>query len=128
MIPRSGPGSTSFSYLGNWLTYVTDSQAYNATVHYTHIYPGSATIVFNGTQIRFFTTAGVGGGMNNFSIDNGIDTLIDCYSAIKKWQQPVYTSMVLPRGNHSLKVSMTKSKNPASTGNYLFVDKVEIRP
>lgn len=62
------------------------------------------------------------GGIVAVSIDDGPETLVDCYypqlphHATIQPMVPIYRSPLLPPGPHTLKLRVTGDKNPASRG------------
>jgi mannan endo-1,4-beta-mannosidase len=85
-----------------------------------------ATVAFNGTQIKLYAVKDTQSGIGAFSIDAGAETNVDLYSATRVGNQLVWTSPVLPAGNHTFKLRVTGTKNASSTNSFVVVDRVDI--
>jgi hypothetical protein len=68
-----------------------------------------------------------GHGIGALSIDGGSETLIDFYAATRTGNQLMWTSPVLPSGDHVFKVRVTGTKNTSSTNSWVVPDRVDFR-
>ncbi|HEX4203336.1 MAG TPA: glycoside hydrolase family 30 beta sandwich domain-containing protein [Ktedonobacteraceae bacterium] len=84
------------------------------------------TIAFSGTQIKFYGVAGPSGGIGAFSIDGGAESMVDFYSPNHTGNTLLYTSPVLPAGQHTLKVRVTGNQNPSANWNGINPDRVDV--
>ncbi len=81
-----------------------------------------AQVRFDGRQAVLYARVFNSGGIVAVSIDDGPETLVDCYypqlphHATVQPIMPVFRSALLPRGRHNLKLRLTGDKNPASQG------------
>ncbi len=50
----------------------------------------------------------------------------DLYSAVTKYQQPVYTSPELTYGTHTIRIRPTGTKNASARGSYVSVDQLRV--
>jgi hypothetical protein len=124
----SGTGLNQFNYVGAW-THVPNTDivgSFNGSVSYTDTTNDSATITFNGTQIKFYIARRSNRGIAAVSIDGGPETLIDEYGATDAGNVLVYTSPVLSAGTHTFKVRNTGTHNASSTGFRVDIDRVDI--
>ncbi len=120
-----GPTQWSWSYdNSSWC-----SGAYQSDLHGSQQTDAYARIRFNGTQIKLYGVKGSWFGKMGVKIDSGAETIIDCYENTQEQMQVLlYTSPVLPPGQHTLTIRSTGTKNPNSYGMWVYVDKVEIQP
>jgi photosystem II stability/assembly factor-like uncharacterized protein len=84
------------------------------------------TVTFAGTGIRLYGVTRAQTGIGAASIDGGAEALIDTYSATDRGNQLLWSSPSLPAGTHTLKLRVTGTKNPSSTGFYVTPDRVDI--
>jgi hypothetical protein len=77
----------------------------------------------NGTQIAWYGATGPSGGIAAVSIDGGTETNVDTYAATATQNQLLYTSPVLAKAGHVLKVRVTATKNAASSGYAIVADR-----
>ncbi len=81
-----------------------------------------AQVRFDGQQIVLYAQTRHDGGIVAVSIDDGPETLVDCYypqlphHAIVQPTVPVFRSQMLTCGSHLLKMRVTGKSNPASGG------------
>lgn len=85
-----------------------------------------ASITFNGTQIKFYAVVGTDHGIGAFSIDGGSETMVDFYAPTNAGNTLIYTSPVLPAGQHTLKVRVTGEQNSNAHWNGINPDRVDI--
>ena len=94
--------------------------------HYINITNDYYLVRFNGTQIKVYAAKGANIGIGAYSMDGGAETNMDGYNSSRQDQLLLYTSPVLPVGQHTLKVRVTGTKNGSSSNYYITADKVEI--
>lgn len=117
-------------------TYTTPAQwiSGNASGHYSNTLQFSSAVnstlvtKFTGTQIQWIHEQDKHLGIAAISIDNGPETMIDTYNAANLKQQSKYTSPVLTRGLHTVKLRVTGTKNSAATGVYIVHDAFKVTP
>lgn len=107
----------------------------NSPGHYgggTHQFSSAlnSTLVtkFTGTKIEWIGEKDRHLGIAAVSIDNGLETLVDQYSATNSKQQILFTSPVLTQGLHTIKLRVTGTKKAESTGVYLVHDAWRVTP
>jgi len=113
---------------GSWGHDGDGTGAYNGTTSYSVTGNNSVNVKFEGTQIAFRASKSSDSGKAAISVDGGLETIVDLYSATRQGDQLVYTSPVLTSGTHTLKVRVTGARNSASSGNYVSPDRVVISP
>jgi hypothetical protein len=124
-----GSGVNTFSYSGSGWSHCTGCGAdlYGQSNSWDNTAGDYATVEFNGTQMRFYGVEDPGHGIGALSIDGGSETLIDFYAATRTGNQLMWTSPVLPSGDHVFKVRVTGTKNTSSTNSWVVPDRVDFR-
>ena len=124
-----GSGVNTFSYSGSGWSHCTGCGAdlYGQSNSWDNTAGDYATVEFNGTQMRFYGVEDRGHGIGALSIDGGSETLIDFYAATRTGNQLMWTSPVLPSGDHVFKVRVTGTKNTSSTNSWVVPDRVDFR-
>ncbi len=124
-----GSGFDFFSYVGSGWSHCTGCGAdlYDQTNSWDNTTDDEAAVEFNGTQIRFYGVEDPGHGIGAISIDGGSETLVDFYAATRMGNQLMWTSSVLPPGDHLFKIRVTGTKNASSTNSWVVPDRVDIR-
>lgn len=79
------------------------------------------TLTFIGEKIEMVTATDKGHGIVAITIDDGPQDNVDLYSSTRKNFANVY-SKTFAHGTHTIKVRVTGTKNPASTGVVGIVD------
>ena len=125
-----GTGVNQFNYVGSGWGHASGeggpAYPYDGTNSYD-LTPGDyATMTFNGTQIAYYAVTDSKHGIAAVSIDGGPETLVDLYSPSRTGDVPVWRSPVLPAGTHTLKIRVTGTKNTASSGYYVTIDRADI--
>lgn len=103
------------NYSGTW-TQVTVSGAHNNTVSYSDQTNASCTITFEGQGITWFSSKGPNRGIARLYLDGVNKGTVDLYATSFGFNQAVKTFTGLSRGQHQLKIIVTGTKNPSSTG------------
>jgi hypothetical protein len=128
-----GTGTDQFNYVGNGWGHCTSCNgnldppdAYDGSNSWDNTINDYVTIAFNGTQIKFYGVVGSPHGIGAFSIDGGSETMVDFYSPTEAGDTLLYTSPVLPSGQHTLQVRVTGNQNSNATWNGINPDRVDI--
>jgi len=128
-----GTGPNQFNYVGNGWGYCTDgcggnlpTDAYDSSNSWDNTRNDYVTIAFNGTQIKFYGVVGPPHGIGAVSIDGGSETMVDFSSPTEDGDRLLYTSPVLPSGQHALKVRVTGNQSSQATWNGINPDRVDI--
>lgn len=126
-VQGSGPGQ--FQYNGpGWFHCTTGciTGSYNGTVSGTDAAGESATIIFTGTQVKFYTDQRSNRGIAAVSIDAGAETNVDMYAAADAGDVLIWTSPSLTTGTHTFKIRNSGAHNTASTGTRIAVDRIAV--
>lgn len=121
----TGKGLNQFEYSGKW-NYGTQSNAFLEDNHWSADSNSYYKLKFNGTQLKLYAATANTHGIAAVSIDNGAEIYVDLYSVQRADNVLVYTSPVLSRGQHTLKVRVTGMKNRSSKGLNITADRVNI--
>lgn len=126
----SGTGLNQFHYLGGGWQHCTNcgQELYNQSNSWDNHQGDSVAIQFNGTQIRLHCVLDNHHGIVAVAIDGGPAVMIDLYSAQRHGDVPVWISPVLATGTHTLTLTVTGQKNPASSDTVVALDRVDIAP
>ncbi|WP_394831477.1 glycoside hydrolase family 43 protein [Pendulispora rubella] len=121
----SGAGSVQFS--SGWTAFSTCGvQCFWGDDHGSARAGATATFTFEGTGIDLLSVRDTGNGIAAFSLDGGSETTADYYASIRQGEQLVYASPRVPFGRHTLRVRVTGSKSPTSTGTAISIDRAEV--
>jgi hypothetical protein len=129
----AGTGANQFNYTGVGWAHCTNCNEtapvvafYNASQSWDDTANDYVTVAFNGTQIKYYAVAGPWHGIAEVSIDGKVLSSVDLYSVAKAGNALVWTSPVLASGSHTLKIRRTGSKNAASAGTVITLDRVVV--
>lgn len=129
----TGTGQNQWNYAGSgWKSCANTCMQnppatyYNASQHWAATTNDTATLIFSGTQIKFYGVTYNYHGIGAVSIDGGTETTIDFYSANKTGDVLLWTSPVLTNGIHTFKLRVTGTHDSSSTGTVIVVDRAEI--
>lgn len=110
-------------YAGTWTPVTGDSTKYQGDDHYSQTTDSTATFSFSGTQITVYGAKASHHGIAGVSIDNGTEVMADTYSATRADNTQLFRSATLSAGNHSIRIRVTGTKNAASTGTVIALDR-----
>lgn len=99
---------------------------YNSSNSWSNTAGNTATVAFIGTGIQVYAVTDTNEGIATVSVDGGTATNIDLYSSTRNGNQGVWTSPVLPSGNHVLTVAVTGTKNSSASGVYVSLDRFQV--
>ena len=89
--------------------------------------PGnSVELTFRGTSITWQGGHGPDGGIAAVQVDGGPVTLVDTYGQTQKFQEIMFLKTGLADASHTLTITVTDQKNPASAGTKIFVDAFDV--
>ena len=86
----------------------------------------AVTVPFRGTGISWIAYRGPDAGIATVQVDGGGATEVDLYHPIATYQPIVFTAQGLPDTNHTLTITVTGHKNPASTGARVVADAFDV--
>lgn len=121
--------TTGVSYAGSWSPCSGNcGTAADNSFKWTSTVGSAVTVSFTGTQVAVFGMKEPWDNIATASIDGGATTDVDYYaSTTSATTVQVYSSPTLSQGNHTLTLTMTSRRNPASTGgNSITFDKAVV--
>lgn len=86
----------------------------------------SVSLAFYGTGVDVLGMTGPKCGIASVSVDGGTPVSADSYAAATAFGQTIYSSAALPNGLHTLTVTVTGTKQPASADAYVALDALSI--
>ncbi len=117
---------TEFEYAGDW-DYTDNAPGAFVTDNHWSPEPDAAyTIRFPGTQLRLYCATAPNLGIAAISVDNGPETLVDLYAEKRVDQSLIFTTPILPLGNHLVTVRVTGDKNEASSHTHIAADRADV--
>lgn len=116
---------TAFSYAGTWNT-SAGGGTFRSQDRFTATPGNSYTLRFTGTQVALFASKDPRHGIAAVSVNGGAERFIDLYSATRADQVKVFTSRVLPRGTHTVRVRVTGWQNAKSGGSIVNADRMDV--
>jgi hypothetical protein len=123
----TGTGNNQFQYTGTW-SYGSQNGAYQNDNHWSSAVNANYQVRFNGRQIRLYGAKANNHGIAAVRIDNGAEVNVDFYAATRSDNTLLWTSPMLAVGQHTLRVRVTGTRNPSSSGNPITADRVDITP
>ncbi len=81
---------------------------------------------FTGTQIRYWFSQAPHHGIATVSIDGKAPTAVDLYAAARTDGTASWLSSVLASGTHTLKITVSGTRNPRSTDNVVVIDRIDV--
>ncbi|MFB9449530.1 hypothetical protein Dvina_38235 [Dactylosporangium vinaceum] len=110
--------TTGVAFAGTWAACSGNcAKAADNSFKWTSTAGSSVTVSFTGNQIKLFGMTEPWDNIATVAIDNGATTDVDFYTpAVSATTVQVYSSPALTQGSHTLKLTMTSRRNPASSG------------
>ena len=96
------------------------------TAQETYTVDETATLPFRGTGISWVGYRGPDGGIALVQVDGGAPVEVDTYSPTVKFQAELFTATGLADTNHTLKITATGRRNPASSAPRIVVDAFDV--
>lgn len=121
-----GTGQNQFNYGTGWGQTSGIGDMYAGTARWSAVTGSTGQIAFTGTKIVLFAVKDVDQGRMTVKIDNGTAVTIDGYAATRVGGGAVWTSPTLSAGSHTLTITVAGTKNAASTGLTVALDRVDI--
>jgi Right handed beta helix region len=112
--------SSAISYDGAWKS-TTSPADQSGEVRFLSS-AGSASYSFTGTSVGWITRLTSSSGISTVSIDGAVVATFDGYAANTAHRTPAYGINTLAPGKHTITITRTGKKNPASTGTNTIID------
>lgn len=116
---------SSFTWTPGWES-LKDANASGGTLKVSGIPGSKVSVSFLGTGAILHYTTGLQGGIATIELDGKTYTYIDMYSAIPQNSAEKTIASGLENTWHTLTVTVSGNKNPASSNFYIVVDAVGI--
>ena len=120
-----GTGLNEFNYQGRWEHGAGNVEA-DGSDSYCSIPGDSITFRFVGTRFRYYGVGAQNHGMAEVTVDDLPFTLVDEYAPHRVPGMLLYTSPILPRGEHTFTLVVNSQTNPKSKYYWVTCDYVEI--
>jgi len=90
-------------------------------------YPiSTASLAFNGTEVRWIGFKAVWGGIAQVYLDGALQATVDTYAPSEQAQAVIYTASGLAAGPHTITIKVTGTWNPAGCCSWVVVDAFDI--
>ncbi len=116
-------------YTGTWTHASNQSFTggdYKDTESYSDTTGDSMSVTFTGTAVQYIAPTTYNHGIADISLDGGPVTAVDGYSSGTDFQQVLYSASGLPDTTHTLTITVSGQKNPASSGTFVSVDAINV--
>jgi hypothetical protein len=113
--------SSDIAYSGSWAAASSGYDSGRSVA--TLVTAGYAEVTFRETSVTWVARTADYLGIADVSLDGTKVAAVDLYSPTKQFKQVVYTSPTLSYGTHTLRVERSGSKNAASSGRGIDIDK-----
>jgi hypothetical protein len=111
---------SSIQYSGNWWSN-TSSAHHGGVAALSNTRGARATITFTGRGITWIGMADAWAGLATVYLD-GTMQAIDTYSAVGRYQAPLFDVHGLAAGTHTLSIEVTHERGPHTSGSWVWID------
>jgi hypothetical protein len=115
-----------FQYGSNWGETTGVSDMYDGTANWSFTPGSTAVLHFTGNQVALHAVKDVDQGEIDISVDGSAPVTVDDYAATRNASGVVWTSPVLDPGTHIVVITVDSTKNPASSGTNIALDRADI--
>jgi hypothetical protein len=112
---------------GSWFTN-TSAVHSGGTAHAAIDRGNRMTFTFSGTSVTVIGYQDEWSGLGNVSIDGVPRGTADFYHAPARSRAAVFTASGLPPGTHAITIEVANAHNPASQGNWIWIDAFDVTP
>jgi hypothetical protein len=115
----------AITYTGTWSGsggYDPGYGFYKNTIHFSNQTGATATFKFIGTSITLWGDLVSNSGIASISIDGGTAVMVDCYAQTQQKPSAVFMASGLANVSHTIVVTVTGNKNPASADTFISID------
>lgn len=123
-VTRIEDDDPSVVYSGNWYANsgTADSGGHASL---TNTRGARVTLTFTGTGVRWFGVADGWAGLATVYLD-GVMKIVDTYSVISKYHEPLFSASGLADGPHTLSIEVMHERGPGTDGSWVWIDGFEI--
>jgi hypothetical protein len=120
-------GTNAFAYGSNWSAATgSNTDLYNKTAQWSGTAGSTSTLTFNGTGAVIYGVKDRDQGIATFSVDGGTAHSVDDYSATRVPGASLFTVSGLTSGTHTITITVTGTKNSASSNDIVALDSATI--
>jgi beta-galactosidase GanA len=120
----------ALTYTGAWEHHGTDvdytSGDYQHTESFSRTAGDAVTVPFTGTAVRWISSRDPSHGIADVYLDDVKVSTVDGYAASKVNQQVFYETRGLAAGDHTLRIVVTGTANPAASSPFVVVDAIDV--
>ena len=120
--------SSLISYSGAWTRDVNSPGYVKNDQHFSRTAGDYAEFKFTGTGIQWIGPRNIDCGTGEVSLDGAKVGSVDMYAPAWEKNQILYENSSLASGPHSIRITVSSSKNPSSIGNIVSLDAFVYRP
>jgi hypothetical protein len=118
--------AAAIGYEGSWTTGPHASLS-GGTQTFSKTAGSSATLQFEGTEVRWVATKAPNYGLAEVWLDGEKVTTVDLYAASRAFKQTVFSRSGLPSRPHTLTVKVLGQKRAAATDAWVTIDAFDVR-
>jgi hypothetical protein len=122
----TGTGTNQLNYSTGWGVTTGVSDMYAGTANWASAAGRTATVAFSGTKATVYAVRDVDQGQLSVWVDSGGATTVDDYASTRNASGSVWVSPTLTSGCHVLHVTVLGTKNGASSGTTIALDRVDL--
>ncbi|MEV6927222.1 hypothetical protein AB0M46_22350 [Dactylosporangium sp. NPDC051485] len=123
---ETGTGNLQFDYDAAWGLTPRIPDMYAGTANHSNTGAATARFRFTGTQVALHAVRDVDQGIMTVSVDGGTAQRVDNYASTRNASGVVWTSAALTSGAHTITIVNTGTKNSASSGFNIALDRADI--
>ena len=121
----TGAGANQLAFSGDWST-SAGAGKYESSDHYSASSGASVSFTFNATSVAIYGARAPHHGIAAVSIDAAAAVDVDSYAAERADNVVLFQASGLSAGPHTVRLSVTGRKNPASSGVTCSIDRIAI--
>ena len=121
-----GTGLNQIEYSGTWSYSSTQAGAFFGDNHWSSANGSICRLRFEGSRVDLYGAKASSHGIAAVSIDGGPATNVDFYASSRSDKVLVWVSPSLAAGSHTLEIRVTGTRNAASSGNAVPVDRIDV--
>ena len=113
-------------WVGTWAS-AASSVYSGGSFKYANASGASVTVNFSGVKLNLIGTKAYSYGKMKVTLDGTSTFTVDLYNATTAlYKQTLWSSGLLPLGDHTVTVEWAGEKNPASSNTYVSLDAVDV--
>jgi YD repeat-containing protein len=113
-------------YTMNWLTQRRSDLSGGSIVECADT-NGTASLTFNGTEVRWIGFKGPWAGIAEVYLDGALKATVDTYAPTEQAQVLMYTASGLPSGSHTIQIKVTGTWSASSVSAWIVLDAFDVK-